>query len=39
MHRSNCSWGIRLGAYEFIEKPFSTEKILNYIIRALETAI
>jgi two-component system nitrogen regulation response regulator NtrX len=29
---------IRLGAYEFIEKPFSTEKILNYINRALETA-
>ena len=29
---------IRLGAYEFIEKPFSTEKILNYIRRALETA-
>ena len=29
---------IRLGAYEFIEKPFSTEKILNYVKRALETA-
>ena len=29
---------IRLGAYEFIEKPFSTEKILNYVNRALETA-
>tara|TARA_B100001093_G_scaffold516715_1_gene596135 strand:+ start:1487 stop:2851 length:1365 start_codon:yes stop_codon:yes gene_type:complete len=29
---------IRLGAYEFIEKPFSTEKILNYVTRALETA-
>ena len=28
----------RLGAYEFIEKPFSTEKILNYVKRALETA-
>ncbi len=28
---------IRLGAYEFIEKPFSTEKILNYVNRALET--
>ncbi len=27
---------IRLGAYEFIEKPFSTEKILNYVNRALE---
>ena len=29
---------IRLGAYEFIEKPFSTEKILNYVTRALESA-
>ena len=29
---------IRLGAYEFIEKPFSKEKILNYIDRALESA-
>ena len=28
---------IRLGAYEFIEKPFSTEKIINYVNRALET--
>ncbi len=27
----------RLGAYEFIEKPFSKEKILNYVNRALET--
>ena len=27
---------IRLGAYEFIEKPFSTEKMLNYVNRALE---
>ncbi len=27
---------IRLGAYEFIEKPFSTEKIINYINRGLE---
>ncbi len=27
----------RLGAYEFIEKPFSKEKILNYINRALES--
>ena len=27
---------IRLGAYEFIEKPFSTEKIINYVKRALE---
>ena len=29
---------IRLGAYEFIEKPFSTEKILNYVKRALENS-
>ena len=29
---------IRLGAYEFIEKPFSTEKILHYVKRALENA-
>ena len=29
---------IRLGAYEFLEKPFSTEKILNYVNRALETS-
>ncbi len=29
---------IKLGAYEFIEKPFSTEKIINYVNRALETA-
>ncbi len=29
---------IRLGAYEFIEKPFSKEKILNYIKRALESS-
>ena len=28
---------IKLGAYEFIEKPFSTEKIKNYVKRALET--
>ena len=28
---------IRLGAYEFIEKPFTKEKILNYVNRALET--
>ena len=27
---------IRLGAYEFIEKPFSKEKILNYVSRGLE---
>ncbi len=30
---------IRLGAYEFIEKPFSKEKILNYVKRALEAAM
>tara|TARA_A100000164_G_scaffold376277_1_gene413004 strand:- start:1979 stop:3346 length:1368 start_codon:yes stop_codon:yes gene_type:complete len=29
---------IRLGAYEFIEKPFSVEKILNYVNRALEAS-
>jgi two-component system, NtrC family, nitrogen regulation response regulator NtrX len=29
---------IRLGAYEFIEKPFSKDKILNYINRALESS-
>ena len=29
---------IRLGAYEFIEKPFSTDKIVNYVNRALENA-
>ncbi len=29
---------IRIGAYEFIEKPFTTEKILNYVKRALENA-
>ena len=28
----------RLGAYEFIEKPFSKEKILNYVKRALESS-
>ena len=28
---------IRLGAYEFIEKPFSKEKILTYVNRALES--
>ncbi len=28
----------RLGAYEFIEKPFSKEKILNYVNRALESS-
>ena len=29
---------IRLGAYEFIEKPFSKEKILNYVNRAIESS-
>ena len=28
---------IKIGAYEFIEKPFSKEKILNYVNRALES--
>ena len=28
---------IRIGAYEFIEKPFSRDKILNYVNRALES--
>ena len=28
---------IKIGAYEFIEKPFSKEKILNYVKRALES--
>ena len=27
---------IRLGAYEFVEKPFSSEKLLNYVKRATE---
>ena len=27
---------IRMGAYEFLEKPFSSEKLLNYVRRALE---
>ena len=27
---------VRLGAYEFVEKPFSTEKLLNYVKRAEE---
>jgi len=30
---------IRLGAYEFLEKPFSTEKILNYVNRAIESSL
>ena len=29
---------IRLGAYEFLEKPFSAEKILNYVSRAIESS-
>ena len=29
---------IRLGAYEFIEKPFTKEKILNYVHRGLESS-
>ena len=28
---------IRLGAYEFVEKPFSSEKILHYVKRALDS--
>ena len=28
---------IRIGAYEFLEKPFSSEKLLNYVKRGLET--
>ena len=28
---------IRLGAYEFVEKPFSSQKILNYVKRGLES--
>ena len=28
---------IRLGAYEFIEKPFSKDKIINYVNRGLES--
>jgi len=27
---------IRMGAYEFLEKPFSSEKLLNYVKRAIE---
>jgi len=27
---------IRIGAYEFLEKPFSSEKLLNYVKRAIE---
>ena len=27
---------IRIGAYEFVEKPFSSEKLLNYVKRGLE---
>ena len=29
---------IKIGAYEFIEKPFSKEKISNYVKRALESS-
>ncbi len=29
---------IRLGAYEFIEKPFTKEKIINYVNRGLESS-
>ena len=29
---------IKIGAYEFIEKPFSKEKILNYVKRGLESS-
>ena len=27
---------LKLGAYEFITKPFATEQLLNFISRALE---
>jgi len=27
---------IRIGAYEFVEKPFSSEKLFNYVKRAIE---
>ena len=30
---------IRLGAYEFIEKPFSKEKIINYVNRGIESSL
>ena len=30
---------IRLGAYEFIEKPFTKEKIINYVNRAIESSL
>ena len=30
---------IQLGAYEFIEKPFSKEKIINYVNRGLESSL
>ena len=29
---------IKIGAYEFVEKPFSTDKLINYIERALENS-
>ena len=30
---------IQIGAYEFIEKPFSKEKIVNYVKRGLESSL
>ena len=30
---------IRLGAYEFLEKPFSAEKIVNYVSRGIESMV
>jgi two-component system nitrogen regulation response regulator NtrX len=30
---------IQMGAYEFVEKPFSAEKILNYVSRAIESSL
>ncbi len=33
----NAVEATKLGAYEFIEKPFSKEKILNYVKRAIES--
>ena len=29
---------IRIGAYEFVEKPFSSDKLLNYVKRAIEAS-
>ena len=34
----NAVEATKLGAYEFIEKPFSKEKILNYVKRAIESS-